>query len=611
MEDELYDFLYRTVFTAVIALFIFLEVYDYVDPGLITRGNVFAVIAVSISFNALLLLYRRVRMYMIPAVLLVGIILYFLIDRNDVVMIIESVVFSIMMISLASFVLFLICDRVPVLNMIVAGGAFIYMIVQLFTGYGLHKASPALVMFYVLAVLTGITRNGIRRILPENARRARQYMTFLIPFLLAFLLLLVVFPKPKNPISWKWVQNLYEYTSDKIETLMHRFSSKYGHVTTSGSFKIAFDVSERMDYDNTGAETIELMEITPDSTVFGGLYLKGEIFNEFKDGQWFNTLESDKDYSRIDAFESYYGVTVYSGLSVNSLLREASVQIRFLDISSPIVFAPVKMNVLRDISVKKDTEYLNEHLLFSGNVSYGSAYSISFLQMNLGNTVFNDYMNSAAAPFDNESFETARKNLRGNYRDMSPELLEEYHDYVKRYYMSTPQIRDSVKEWLEEITTAGLTDYEKLLAVERALASLEYNLNTKAIPDYVQTEGDFINHFILEKREGFCVHYATVFCLLARYMGYPARVIRGYKTQTVYNETTVVNNSCGHAWPEVYFEGRGWIPFEPTPGMAVERYAGWTVKSGKLKDEDTFRAGKQDNVPALPEEDVEYEREHI
>ena len=27
-----------------------------------------------------------------------------------------------------------------------------------------------------------------------------------------------------------------------------------------------------------------------------------------------------------------------------------------------------------------------------------------------------------------------------------------------------------------------------------------------------------------------------------------------------------------HAWPEVYLEGKGWIPFEPTPGYGVRRY---------------------------------------
>ena len=77
MEDELYDFIYRSVYTAVIALFIFFEVYDYVDPGLITRGNIFSVIIISLSFNALLWLWHKVRMYLIPAVLVVGLILYF------------------------------------------------------------------------------------------------------------------------------------------------------------------------------------------------------------------------------------------------------------------------------------------------------------------------------------------------------------------------------------------------------------------------------------------------------------------------------------------------------------------------------------------------------
>ncbi|MCR5330727.1 MAG: DUF3488 and transglutaminase-like domain-containing protein [Lachnospiraceae bacterium] len=631
MEDELYDFLYRSVFTAVIALFVFFEVYDYMDPGVITRGNVFAVILVSIGFNALLLLYRKVRIYMIPAALLVGLILYFLTDREDVVLIIESTVFSVMMICLASFVLFLICDRIIILNLLAVAGAFVYMTVQLILGYGLYRFSPALIIFCLVAVLTRIARNGPADKTgkteekpsgsaggsADGRHRTRLYMTFLLPFLMGFLLLLAVIPKPQDPISWKWVKNLYEYTSEKIEMLMHRLSSRHGFITTASTFRVSFDVSDRMDYDNSGDGRAELFEVTPDATVFGDLYLKGEIFNEYRDGQWYNTLETDRDYSRIDAFESWYGAARYSDGAVNTLIRETGLKIRFVDINSPIVFAPVKMNSFKDISVRKDTEYLNEHLLFSGNASYGSEYNISFLQMNLGNTVFGDYMNKEPEADDISVFETVKKNLRGNYRELTFDELDEYHDYVEKYYTSSPQIRDSVKQWIEEVLkNAGSEkdtpgDYDRLLALEQALSGFKYDLYTDGIPGYVHTEGDFINHFILEKREGFCVHYATAFCLLARYLGYPARVVQGYKTEAPVYETTVIRDGYGHTWPEVYFKGRGWIPFEPTPGMAAERYAGWLVKSGKMKNEDAFRNMHKEEEPLVPEEDKEYEKEHI
>lgn len=38
---------------------------------------------------------------------------------------------------------------------------------------------------------------------------------------------------------------------------------------------------------------------------------------------------------------------------------------------------------------------------------------------------------------------------------------------------------------------------------------------------------------------------------------------------------TVVYSDMAHAWPEVYINGVGWIPFEPTPGYGSLRYTSW------------------------------------
>jgi protein-glutamine gamma-glutamyltransferase len=74
-------------------------------------------------------------------------------------------------------------------------------------------------------------------------------------------------------------------------------------------------------------------------------------------------------------------------------------------------------------------------------------------------------------------------------------------------------------------------------------------------------------HFTLDSKRGYCQHYAGAMALMLRYLGIPARVAVGFTSGT-YNEERErweISNHDAHAWVEVWFEGWGWIPFDPTP----------------------------------------------
>jgi transglutaminase-like putative cysteine protease len=60
--------------------------------------------------------------------------------------------------------------------------------------------------------------------------------------------------------------------------------------------------------------------------------------------------------------------------------------------------------------------------------------------------------------------------------------------------------------------------------------------------------------------------YASAFALMARSLGYPARVVMGFAPEV--RDGGGVIEVTGHdvtAWVEVAFEGVGWVPFYPTP----------------------------------------------
>jgi transglutaminase-like putative cysteine protease len=74
--------------------------------------------------------------------------------------------------------------------------------------------------------------------------------------------------------------------------------------------------------------------------------------------------------------------------------------------------------------------------------------------------------------------------------------------------------------------------------------------------------------FVDNHRRGYCQHFAGAMALMLRYLGVPARVGAGF-TSGRYNasdgEWTVADTNA-HTWVEVWFNGYGWLPFDPTPG---------------------------------------------
>jgi transglutaminase-like putative cysteine protease len=82
-----------------------------------------------------------------------------------------------------------------------------------------------------------------------------------------------------------------------------------------------------------------------------------------------------------------------------------------------------------------------------------------------------------------------------------------------------------------------------------------------------------IDEFWLDRKVGFCEHFAASFVVLMRAMDVPARIVTGY--QGADPETPdgwfVVRQSNAHAWAEYWQEGLGWVRVDPTAAVAPER----------------------------------------
>jgi len=133
-----------------------------------------------------------------------------------------------------------------------------------------------------------------------------------------------------------------------------------------------------------------------------------------------------------------------------------------------------------------------------------------------------------------------------------------------------------IAETANSVVAGTTNDYDALLEMQAWFRGpdFEYSLEAPVEDGFDGTGADAVARF-LDEREGYCVHFASAFALMARTLGMPARVVVGYLPGTstgarIQGQTEyLVTSSQLHAWPEVHFAGIGWVSFEPTKSLGT------------------------------------------
>ena len=145
-----------------------------------------------------------------------------------------------------------------------------------------------------------------------------------------------------------------------------------------------------------------------------------------------------------------------------------------------------------------------------------------------------------------------------------------------------------VRELANEVTQGAVSATERLRSVERFLkSSCVYSLT----PPTPGRGEDFIGHFLLGERLGYCVHFATAFTIFARINGIPARYVSGFLVHfpvtsldailtgidelddpdidvaELITTEAVVTGLAAHTWAEVWLDQHGWTTWEATPAV--------------------------------------------
>jgi hypothetical protein len=115
--------------------------------------------------------------------------------------------------------------------------------------------------------------------------------------------------------------------------------------------------------------------------------------------------------------------------------------------------------------------------------------------------------------------------------------------------------------------------------------------------------GDAVWDF-LQQRTGYCVQFATTMVVMARTLGIPARLAVGFLPGRAGSDGVwEVTGQDSHAWPELWFEGTGWVRFEPTPAVqtgAAPQYADPSLTTGATPQQPSLEQERPRGPAASP-----------
>jgi transglutaminase-like putative cysteine protease len=177
---------------------------------------------------------------------------------------------------------------------------------------------------------------------------------------------------------------------------------------------------------------------------------------------------------------------------------------------------------------------------------------------------------------------------------------EQLQGAVAQRYTELPEIDPAVTALAEEVTAGATTDYDRLVQLQNWFRTeFEY---TQEIP--AGSDEDALVNFLFDERAGYCEQFAASFAVMARSLDIPSRVALGFtqgERSPSRPELFTVRMGNAHAWPEVWFRGVGWVPFEPTPTRSAPGSEAWTTipDDGDDPDDDPAEDELADTAPPV------------
>ena len=280
-------------------------------------------------------------------------------------------------------------------------------------------------------------------------------------------------------------------------------------------------------------------------------YWKAETLDEFDGFRWTTPPLAQRDPTVVDREVTQNPKWIHS----------ATITIRAL--SSQLVLAP---GTIVDVhGLPADPIYLsNGAYLLNGKLTNGDTYTVRSYTPDP-----TPKQMRAAAPAD-EFF--------SRYTTIG---LPESHGY-RTTMLRVPLRREPGTGDPGAADALRASNYARMFALAKHItagATTDYDI-VRRIGNYLDQHYSYSEHvpvhkypleaFLFTDHRGYCQQFSGAAALMLRMLGVPTRIATGFAPGTKNPDTNeyAVKDLDAHSWIEVWFEGLGWVPFDPTPALA-------------------------------------------
>ena len=505
--------------------------------------------------------------------------------------------------ALAAFLLGELAAYVRVFGIIISLLSFASLIPITILKYNVSKLYVAAVFLLMLLTLVSEFQ---RRWKKSGDKDIKKHMVFTSPFILLIIIVVLIMPYSPKPYNWTVVKNIYQIVTETVRDIRIKASIRKDEDYAEG--QIGF--SDRGDITGeikSNEETVLSVAGIPNET--DNLKLRGKNFSQFTGQEWIDDDASASPDSMFDTIGIIASLEDYDD-SVRNYVRWEKMRIEFIQMNTSYIFVPEKVAIRKSNLPVYSFDVINSgsDLLWPKSKSYRTAYNIVYLLVNTENEDFAKFLVNGETPSE-ETYNRVLKLQFGleNDTEYTYKKFIDHQQYIHDFYGKEVALSDELKAYTEKLYEGCENDVEKLQRIEALLKTFEYTEMPGRIPEDIDNESEFLDYFILQSRKGYCSYFATAFTLLARAEGMPARYVQGYNVNNGDKSSLYVSSNMAHAWCEVYFDGAGWVSFDPTPGFGGGTYWVSEAKPSELPPIGTYERKETPTdlmtIPELPEEE--------